>query len=155
LRAAGADKARAFVLAIDNVDASLRVAEVVRANFRNLPIYARARDRTHVHKLMDLGVTIIERETFLAALELTRALLRGLGFKEREVRRLTETFKELDERRLYQDYQYYTDLEKVRTNALSQAKELEELFARDVEELPDGDGLPVSAERRERREPAG
>ena len=101
LRAAGADKARAFVLAIDNVDASLRVAEMVRTHFPDLPIYARARDRTHVHKLMDLGVTIIERETFLAALELTKALLRGLGLKEAEVRRLTETFKRLDEKRLY------------------------------------------------------
>ncbi len=88
LRAAGADKARAFVLAIDNVDASLRVAEIVRSNFPDLPIYARARDRTHVHRLMDLGVEIIERETFLAALELTKDLLRGLGLKEAEVRRL-------------------------------------------------------------------
>ena len=48
---------------------------------------------------------IIERETFLAALELTD-LLRGLGLKEGEVRRLTETFKRLDEKRLYEDYQY-------------------------------------------------
>jgi voltage-gated potassium channel Kch len=155
LRAAGADKARAFVLAIDNVDASLRVAEMVRAYFPDLPIYARARDRTHVHKLMDLGVRIIERETFLAALELTKALLRGLGLKEAEVRRLTETFKGLDEKRLYQDYQYYTDLEKVRANALSQAKELEELFARDVEELPDGDGAVVTAQEQDSRESAG
>jgi glutathione-regulated potassium-efflux system protein KefB len=148
LRAAGADKARAFVLAIDKVDSSLRVAEMVRAHFPDLPIYARARDRTHVHKLMDLGVTIIERETFLAALELTKDLLRGLGLKEAEVRRLVETFKRLDERRLYEDYQYYTDLEKVRANAMTQAKELEELFARDVEELGDGDGVKVTAERR-------
>jgi glutathione-regulated potassium-efflux system protein KefB len=155
LRAAGAYKARAFVLAIDNVDASLRVAEVVRTNFPNLPIYARARDRTHVHKLMDLGVTIIERETFLSALELTRRLLRGLGLREAEVKRLTETFKRQDERRLYQDYQYYTDLEKVRANALSQAKELEELFARDIEELLDEDGMKLSAERPDRRESAG
>ena len=118
LRAAGADKARAFVLAIDNVDASLRVAEIVRANFPDLPIYARARDRTHVHKLMDLGVTVIERETFLAALELTKDLLRGLGLPAAEVKRATETFKRLDERRLYEDYQYYTDTEKVRANAL-------------------------------------
>jgi len=136
LRAAGASKARAFVLAIDNVDHSLRVAEMVREYYPDLPIYARARDRTHVHKLMDLGVTIIERETFLAALELTKELLRGLGLKETEVKRLTDTFKRLDEKRLYEDYQYYTDLEKVRANALSQAKELEELFAKDVEELP-------------------
>ena len=83
LRAAQADKARAFVLAIDDVEASLRVAEIVRSNFPDLPIYARARDRTHVHRLMDLGVTIIERETFLSALELTRRLLRGLGLPRR------------------------------------------------------------------------
>jgi glutathione-regulated potassium-efflux system protein KefB len=155
LRAAGADKARAFVLAIDKVESSLRVAEVVRANFPDLPIYARARDRTHVHKLMDLGVGIVERETFLAALELTKDLLRGLGLKEAEVKRLTETFKRLDERRLYEDYQYYTDLEKVRANAQSQAKELEELFARDMEELPDGDGVKVTALERDGRGSAG
>jgi glutathione-regulated potassium-efflux system protein KefB len=155
LRAAGADKARAFVLAIDNVESSLRVAEMVRRHFPDLPIYARARDRTHVHKLMDLGVTIIERETFLAALELTKELLRGLGLRESEVRRLTETFKRLDEKRLYEDYQYYTDLEKVRANAQSQAKELEELFARDIEELPDEDGVPVTAEPRDGRGSAG
>ena len=81
LRAAGADKARAFVLAIDDVDASLRVAEMVRKHFPDLPVYARARDRIHVHKLMDLGVEIIERETFLSALELTHRLLRGLGLE--------------------------------------------------------------------------
>ena len=155
LRAAGADKARAFVLAIDDVECSMRVAEIVRKNFPDLPIYARARDRTHVHRLMDLGVEIIERETFLAALELTKDLLRGLGLKEAEVRRLTETFKRLDEKRLYEDYQYYTDTEKVRANAMSQAKELEELFARDVEELPDADGVKVTALERGDRRSAG
>jgi glutathione-regulated potassium-efflux system protein KefB len=155
LQAAGADKARAFVLAVDKVDSSLRIAEMVRTHFPDLPIYARARDRTHVHKLMDLGVTIIERETFLAALELTKDVLRGLGLKESEVKRLIETFKRLDERRLYEDYQYYTDVEKVRANAMTQAKELEELFARDVEELGDGDGKPVSAEPRDDRVPTG
>jgi glutathione-regulated potassium-efflux system protein KefB len=155
LRAAETQKARAFVLAVNDVEASLRIAETVRQNFTDVPIYARARDRTHVHRLMDLGVTIIERETFLSALELTRKLLKGLGLDEAEVKRLTETFKRLDERRLYQDYQYYTDLEKVRANALSQAGELEELFMRDVEELPDEDGPLVGAERRDGRESAG
>jgi len=152
LRAAEANKARAFVLAIDGIESSLRIAEVVRKHFPDLPIYARARDRTHVHRLMDLGVTIIERETFLSALELTRQLLRGLGLSEAEVRRLTDTFKRQDEKRLYEDYQYYTDLEKVRANALSQAVELEELFMRDVEELPQPEGgAAVSAEPKDAR----
>ena len=157
LRAAQADKARAFVLAIDNVDASLRVAEMVRQHFPHLPIYARARDRTHVHKLMDLGVTIIERETFLSAMELTRRLLRGLGLGEAEAKRLLATFKQQDEKRLYDDYKYYTDLEKVRSNAQSAAVELEELFARDVEELklPEAEPALVGAERRDGRRSAG
>ena len=137
LRAAGADKASAFVLAINNVDASLRVAEIVRKNFPDLPIYARARDRIHVHKLTDLGVTIIERETFLSALELTSQLLRGLGLTAAEAKRLIATFKEHDERRLFRDYEHYTDHEKMRANALSAAVELEELFAQDVEDLED------------------
>ena len=157
LRAAQADKALAFVLAIDNVDASLRVAEMVRQHFPDLPIYARARDRIHVHKLMDLGVTIIERETFLSALELTRRLLRGLGLSEAETKRLLATFKRQDEKRLYDDYKYYTDLEKVRANAQTAAVELEELFARDVEELNLAEEEPaiVGAERRDGWRSAG
>jgi glutathione-regulated potassium-efflux system protein KefB len=151
LRAAQADKALAFVLAIDNVEASLRVAEMVRQHFPDLPIYARARDRIHVHKLMDLGVTIIERETFLSALELTRRLLRGIGLSEPEVKRLLATFKRQDEKRLYDDYKYYTDMEKVRANAQTAAVELEELFARDVEELqmPEEETALIGAERRD------
>ncbi len=154
LRAAGARKAQAFVLAIDNVEASIRVAEVVRENFPDLPIYARARDRIHVHRLLDLGVTIIERETFLSALELTRQLLRGLGLKPDEVKRLIATFKRHDEKRLYDDYKIYTDQEKMRANALSAAVELEELFTKDIQDLGDGD-TPVSGERRDDRGSVG
>src|SRR6476661_5610985 len=101
LRAAGADKARAFVLAIDDVDASLRVAEMVRKHFPDLPVYARARDRIHVHKLMDLGVEIIGRGTFLSALKLPHRLLRGLGFSGPEPRGLLATLKRKEEKRLY------------------------------------------------------
>ena len=154
LRAAGTHKAQAFVLAIDSVDASIKVAEVVRKHFPDLPIYARARDRIHVHRLMDLGVTIIERETFLSALELTTQLLRGIGLKPDEVKRLIATFKRHDEKRLYDAYKYYTDEEKMRANALTAAVELEELFAKDVEELAD-DGAAVTAPPRDGRGSSG
>ena len=46
------------------------------------------------------------------------------------------------------DYNYYTDTEKMRANALTAAVELEELFSRDVEELPDEDGAKVTAQER-------
>jgi len=47
LRAAGADKAQILVLAIDDVEASLRTAENTRRHFPKLKIYARARNRFH------------------------------------------------------------------------------------------------------------
>ncbi|ODA67620.1 Glutathione-regulated potassium-efflux system protein KefC [Methyloligella halotolerans] len=153
LRAAQADKARAFVLAIDDVEASVRVAETVRQNFPDLPIYARARNRTHVHQLMELGITDIQRETFLSALELTRGVLGGLGLSPREVKRLTDTFKAHDERRLYDDRQYWSDVEKMRANVMSSAKELEELFAQDIQDLADQGEF--TDDQRDGKEPAG
>jgi glutathione-regulated potassium-efflux system protein KefB len=134
LEAAQIGKARAFVLAIDDVDASLRTARMVRRNYPDVPIYARARDRRHIHQLMDEGIRIMRRETFLSALDLTREVLRGLGLPEREVRYTADTFQTMDRKRLYEDYKHYTDIDKVRERAKSYTQELEELFAKDAEE---------------------
>ena len=134
LEAARTGKARAFVLAIDDVEASLRTARTVRQNYPHVPIYARARDRRHAHQLMDEGIKIMRRETFLASLDLTREVLRGLGLPEREVRYTVDTFREMDRRRLYEDYKNYTDLEKISERAKTYAQELEELFTKDAEE---------------------
>ena len=65
LQAAHADRAVAFVLAIDDVEASVRAAEVVRRHFPDLKIYARARNRAHAYRLMELGIDVVWRETFL------------------------------------------------------------------------------------------
>jgi glutathione-regulated potassium-efflux system protein KefB len=134
LEAAQTGKARAFVLAIDDVEASLQTARLVRRNYPHVPIYARARSRRHVHQLMDEGIKIIRRETFLSSLDLTREVLRGLGFPEREVRFTVDTFQSMDRRRLYEDYKHYTDLEKLQTRARSYSQELEDLFAKDAAE---------------------
>jgi glutathione-regulated potassium-efflux system protein KefB len=134
LEAAQTGKARAFVLAIDDVEASVRTARLVRRNYPRVPIYARARDRRHIHRLMDEGIKTMRRETFLSSLDLTREILRGLGLPEREVRHTVDTFQIMDRKRLYEDYKHYTDLEKMQERAQSHAQELEELFARDAEE---------------------
>jgi glutathione-regulated potassium-efflux system protein KefB len=134
LDAAQTGKARAFVLAIDNVEASLRTAQMVKQRYPLVPIYARSRHRRHTHQLMDLGVKVIRRETFLSSLDLTRELLRGLGLSERDVRFAVDTFMAADRRRLYEDYKHYTDIEKMQELAKSHTQELEELFARDAEE---------------------
>lgn len=131
LEAAETAKARAFVLAIDDVDASLRTAELVKTQFPHVPIYARARNRRHAHQLMDLGIENIERETFLSSLELTRDVLRGLGLSEGEIRFTVDIFKEHDEARLYEDYAHYTDLQKMAAHAMQRSEELAQILAQD------------------------
>ena len=78
LRAARTDKAKFFVLAIDDIEASLRVAETVKKNFPGVQIHARARNRFHAHRLMDLEVDRIVRETFFSSLEMAEQVLRGI-----------------------------------------------------------------------------
>ena len=134
LEAAQVGKARAFVLAIDDVEASLHTARLVRQNYPHVPIYARAHDRRHIHRLMDLGIKHTRREMFLSSLDLTRELLRGLGLPEREVRYTVDTFQAMDRKRLYEDYKSYTDLEKLKERAQSYAQELEEQLAKDAAE---------------------
>jgi glutathione-regulated potassium-efflux system protein KefB len=134
LDAAGAHDARAFVLAIDDVEASVRTAEVVRNRYPELPIYARARNRAHAHRLLDLGVTHLQRETLLSAIDVTRELLLGLGLTEREANRITSTFRKHDERRLIEDYKLASDIEKLQERARSDVKTLEKLFEEDAAE---------------------
>jgi glutathione-regulated potassium-efflux system protein KefB len=132
LEAAQIEKARAFVLAIDDVEASLRTAALVRGRYPDVPIIARARNRNHAHRLLDLGITSIQRETFLSALEATRLLLIDLGYSERESERITRTFRTHDEERLIEDYADYSDMEKMQAKARSDVATLENLFAEDV-----------------------
>jgi glutathione-regulated potassium-efflux system protein KefB len=134
LHAAGAHEARAFVLAIDDVEASVRTAEYLRRTYPDLEIYARARNRSHAHRLLDAGVTHLQRATFLSAIDITKQLLQGLGISEREAERITHTFRTHDERRLVEDYQHASDLEKLQERARSDVKTLEKLFEEDAAE---------------------
>jgi glutathione-regulated potassium-efflux system protein KefB len=134
LEAAKVGDARALVLAIDDVEASLRIAEFVTSRWPNVPIYARARNRNHAHRYLDLGVGRVQRETFLSAIETTKQLLKGLGFSEREAERTVQTFRAHDERRLGEDYKHYTDMEKMQAKARSDAATLEQLFEEDARE---------------------
>ncbi|MGI9332105.1 MAG: cation:proton antiporter, partial [Gammaproteobacteria bacterium] len=131
LRAAGAGKARIFVLAIDDVESSVRTAEVVRGYFPNLTVYARARNRKHAYRLMDLEVKIIRRETLLSSLDLARSVLMGLGLSKHDAESAVATFSAHDEKRLIDDHAMHNDDERMVYLAKESAKELEEIFAED------------------------
>ncbi len=132
LRAAQIEKAAALVIAIDDVEGCLRLAQMVKQNYPDLPLFVRARNRRHVYQLLHLGVENISRETFMSALDLTKDVLISLGEPPSKVARDIETFRNADRRMLYEDYKDYTDIEKLQARAKTAAKQLEELFEQDT-----------------------
>jgi glutathione-regulated potassium-efflux system protein KefB len=134
LRAARADKARLFVLAIDDVQSSIRTAREVQEHFPHLVIFARARNRAHAYQLLELGITHVVRETFESSVELSGEILQELGFSYSDARGTLDQFREHDERLLQESFHYQRDERKLIEIAERSRRELESLFARDVDE---------------------
>jgi glutathione-regulated potassium-efflux system ancillary protein KefC len=96
LHAAGAESAELLVIALDDPDATTRLAQVVKKNFPKLRIIARAHDMRHMFELRDKGVETIERETWLAALKLGELAVAQAANDPERARRTAETFAEHD-----------------------------------------------------------
>ncbi|MGA9852002.1 MAG: monovalent cation:proton antiporter-2 (CPA2) family protein [Gammaproteobacteria bacterium] len=131
LRAAHVEHAKVFVLAIDDVAASVRTAEMVRTHFPQVPVYARARNRHHTHLLTELGVKTIVRETLFSSLKLTEAVLEGLGQPAHETRALLEKFQRYDEELLRRQFAVFRDETKLIQTTKEAAAELRRLFEED------------------------
>jgi len=131
LRAAGAETAKILVLAIDDVEASLRTAELVRAQFPKLKIFARARNRQHAFSLMDLGVTNIIRETYVSSLEMATSVLQSLGENQATAKAIVKKFRQHDEATLLAQYAVKEDETKFLATSREAAQQLEKLFETD------------------------
>jgi len=131
LRAAGAGSAAVFVLAIDDVDASIRTAELLRDQFPRLKVLARARNRQHAFALKDMGVRYIIRETFASSLELAAKVLETLGESAASARAAVKTFRQHDESTLEAQYAVKEDESKFLAASLEAAQQLEKLFEAD------------------------
>ncbi|MCY1036947.1 monovalent cation:proton antiporter-2 (CPA2) family protein [Corallococcus sp. BB11-1] len=134
LRAARADKARVFVIAIDDMAASLRTAQMVKEHFPHLKLFARARNREHAYKLMELGVTNLVRETFDASLVMSSDVLQALGLTFTEARRTVERFREHDESLMVETSKVFKDEKKMMEVIARGRQELELLFEKDEAE---------------------
>ncbi len=138
IEAAGAKNAKVFILAIDDMEASLRTAESVRRHFPHLKIFARARNREHVYKLMDLGVTQIYRETYATSLELARDVLKALNFTVEEAEETVRCFRAHDEKMLIEAHKIHKDEEALINFSKKSTEQLMELFQADRSTPPVG-----------------
>jgi monovalent cation:proton antiporter-2 (CPA2) family protein len=132
LRAAGAANARFFVLAIADVEESLRIGAVLRRNFPHLRIFACARDRMHAMNLLDLGITDVIRRSYGSSLEMTAQLLEALGESPEHIERDIARFRQHDQETLLKQHAVYRDEKQLIQSAKESAQELQQLFEADA-----------------------
>ena len=94
LHSAGAERAKILAIAIDDYEATLRMAEEVPKRFPNLRILARAYDRVHAYKLIHRGVPDVYIETSGSALTMATDALVALGVSPIQAARTATLFKQ-------------------------------------------------------------
>ncbi|MBL8300432.1 MAG: cation:proton antiporter [Rhodanobacteraceae bacterium] len=134
LRAARADRAEIFVLATDDPEANVRTARLVKRTYPHLKIFARARNRQHAFRLMDLNVDGVVRETLDGSLDLTRQVLEALGQPPRVAADRIERFRAHDEALLKVQHLVYDDDAALIQTAQEALVELEQIFAADTDQ---------------------
>jgi glutathione-regulated potassium-efflux system ancillary protein KefC/glutathione-regulated potassium-efflux system protein KefB len=132
LRAAKVQQAKVFVLAIDDVEVSIKTAEAVRQYCPKIKIYARARNRIHAYRLFDIGVDNVIRETFFSSTTLAREVLHGLGLTAHESEDAVVTFQRHDEALLRRQHAIYQDEAQLIASTKAGTQELQRLFEQDV-----------------------
>lgn len=130
LRAAKVDQAEYFVIATDDPEINIKTAELVSRLYPHVKIIARARNRQHVHRLVDHGAQAV-RETYYSSLEITRRTLVGLGLTQAQADARINRFKRHDEQVLQAQHAIYDDDTKVMQTAQEARAELARLFESD------------------------
>ncbi|MGO2324311.1 glutathione-regulated potassium-efflux system protein KefB [Vibrio casei] len=133
LRAAGAEQAEAIAICTDSPDEVLKIAELCKQHFPNLKILARARSRVEAYRLLNMGVTLFSRETFLGALDLGRQVLTQLGMHPYQAKRAEAHFRKLDTTMLKELLPLHMEDKDMGIRAKEARKELEEIFDREME----------------------
>jgi monovalent cation:proton antiporter-2 (CPA2) family protein len=132
LRAAHAENAQVFVLAIDDVEASVRTAELIRKHFPHLKIFARARNRQHAFRLMDLAVRYTIRETLVSSLEMSVQVLESLGLSKSKAVETVHQFRVHDEATMAKQQAVRDDESKFMATTRESAEQLLHLFETDT-----------------------
>lgn len=131
LRAAHADHAEVFVLAIDDFEASMRTLKAVQEHFPHLKIVARARNRQHAYALFGAGVMNVIRENFAGSVEMARSTLEELGLPTSDARSAATIFADYDEDAVRKTVAIRDDQKALIASAKAYSAELERIFQQD------------------------
>ena len=134
LRIAGATEAKILVVAVDDVEQSLAIVDLVRQHFPQLELVARARDVTHWNQLRDRGVMRVERELFEASLVSGRSVLELLGASHDAARHSADRFRRHNLALFEEMHPHYTDRAKLISVVVRGRLQFEEQLAKEREQ---------------------
>lgn len=97
LEIAGLAQARLLVVAVDDQDDGLDIVRAARARRPDIPVLLRVRDHRGAYQALGQGGIVPFRETFGTALEISRASLASLGWREARAHRAVELFRRHNE----------------------------------------------------------
>ncbi|MEM1375239.1 MAG: cation:proton antiporter, partial [Pseudomonadota bacterium] len=97
LHAAGIDRAKIIVVAIDEIEGINTIVRHVKEHHPGVHIIARARNRHHVYELWAMGCRDIIRETYDSSLRMGRSAFEALGFDRATADAMVATFNEDDQ----------------------------------------------------------
>ena len=137
LRVAGAEHARVIVVAIDDVEQSLEVVDIVQAHFAQATLVVRARNATHWYGLHKRGVQHIERETLDSALMSGRSVLELMGMERHAARTQALRFRRHTLDLLEQTAPHQGDEKKLVSISMQGRRELEDMWSRERAERQD------------------
>lgn len=143
LHAAGIEHASAFVIAIDDRERSVEMAEHVRRSHPRIKIFARAFDVNHLYLLKKAGVDVAVREVFDSSLALAVDVLKNLDRHPFKVEKMAQAFRRHDETGLEQLYEVWDEHSDIARNhaflarAREHAETLKEIMETDRQQLHD------------------
>ena len=135
LKAAGAGDAKLLVNAIDDVEDSLKLTDLVREHFPQLKMIARARNVTHYVELRKRGIEMVERETFESALLAGRHALEVMGFDRFRARDMANIFRRHNINVTESMIPHFGDEERLVSASKAGRDELAEQFAKDQQQF--------------------
>jgi monovalent cation:proton antiporter-2 (CPA2) family protein len=138
LRAARAENAEVFVIAIDDVEASVRTAQLIGTHFPHLKVFARARNRQHAFRLMELEVRYVIRETLVSSLELSAQVLEALGLSKAKAADTVARFRAHDTETMSKQLAVRDDDKKFKATSRESAEQLLQLFEADTDQPSEG-----------------
>jgi glutathione-regulated potassium-efflux system ancillary protein KefC len=130
LQAAGADKAKLLILAIDDMSAAMNTIELAREHFPNLKIIVRAESRLEAYQFTRKNVPVV-RSTFAPGLEMAEKALIMLDYPAYEAHTIAQKFQQYDLKQFTKAVQIFEDEKALITLALQGREELARMMATD------------------------